>query len=194
MVSERKRKHRSAQREPVGPAQRGRRSLASRFSAGDKCTDWWLTSYYCVLVRQFRVSFRQNLEVTMAHKDLKAALDELGPLEGRIMRLVWGGAVKGPFVVRSIQLLLADLAYTTVMTTLNRLAEKGILTVEAVPGQRAHRYMASMNPSEFLVWASRREVEQMIARYGDHALVAFADRVDKLSSLQRERLRKLSGR
>lgn len=130
----------------------------------------------------------------MPIKELRAALAELGPLEGRIMRLVWEGTVKAPFVVRSIQAQMADLAYTTVMTTLNRLAEKGILTVEAVPGQRAHRYFATMNPGEFLVWASRREVEQMIARYGDHALVAFADRVDKLSSLQKERLRKLSGR
>ncbi len=107
------------------------------------------------------------------------------------MRLVWEGRVGESFVVRSVLALMPELAYTTVMTILNRLAEKGILKVNPVAGQRAHRYLAALNPSEFLVWASRRDADQMVARYGDLALAAFADRVDQLSDAQRDRLRRL---
>ncbi len=129
----------------------------------------------------------------MATNSLEQALALLGPLEARIMRVIWEGTVKEPFVVRSVQQELADLAYTTIMTTMHRLAEKGVLTLTPVPGQRAYEYGTTMGPDEFLAWASERDAEQLIARHGDRALAAFADRLDKLSRTQRERLRKLSG-
>jgi len=135
---------------------------------------------------------RQNLVITMPNKPLEVAVLQLGPLEGRIMRLVWEGKVQQPFVVRDMQKLMPRLAYTTVMTTLNRLAEKGILTATAVPGQRPHQYVAAVAPNAFLARGSRREADAMVRRYGDLALVAFADRIDRLSPAQKERLRKLS--
>lgn len=127
----------------------------------------------------------------MPDSQLETALAQLGPLEARIMRLVWEGKVRQRFVVRTVLTLMPDLAYTTIMTTLNRLAEKGILRVSPVAGQRAHVYQAAMDPAGFLVWASRRDADHMIERYGDLALAAFADRIDQLSPIQRERLRKL---
>lgn len=127
-------------------------------------------------------------------KSLETALAQLGPLEGRIMRSVWEGKVPEPFVVRGVQALMPRLAYTTVMTTLNRLAEKGILSAIAVAGQRAHQYRAAMGPSEFLARSSRRDAEAMVERYGDLALVAFADRIERLSPTQKDRLRKLGRR
>ena len=127
----------------------------------------------------------------MQKTELETALDRLGPLEARIMRLVWERRVGEAFVVRSVLALMPDLAYTTVMTTLNRLAEKGILKVTPVAGQRAHRYVAALDPARFLIWASGRDADQMVARYGDLALAAFADRIDQLSPPQRERLRRL---
>ena len=107
------------------------------------------------------------------------------------MRLVWEGRVRAPFVVREIQAQMPNLAYTTVMTTLNRLAEKGLLAVNPVPGQRAHEYKVAQDPEQYLAAASQHDVDQMIQRYGDVALAAFADRLDRLSSSRRERLRKL---
>lgn len=132
--------------------------------------------------------------ISLPNKALETALSQLGPLEGRIMRLVWESKVQEPFVVRAVQAQMPRLAYTTVMTTLNRLAEKGILLAISVAGQRAHQYRAAMGPSEFLAWSSRRDVETMVKRYGDLALVAFADRIDRLSPTQKERLRKLGRR
>jgi len=127
----------------------------------------------------------------MPKSKTETAVDQLGPLEARIMRLVWEGRVEEPFVVRSVLALIPELAYTTVMTTLHRLAEKGILQVSPVSGQRAHQYRAALDPAAFLSWASRRDADRMVARYGDLALAAFADRIDQLSPGQRERLRKL---
>jgi predicted transcriptional regulator len=125
-------------------------------------------------------------------KPLEAALRLLGPLEGRIMRQVWTGAVQDTFVVRDIQRLLPDLAYTTLMTTLSRLADKEVLDVSPIAGQRAYVYTSPMDPEGFVEWSSRREADRMIKRYGDVAFVTFADRLDRLSETDRERLRSLT--
>jgi predicted transcriptional regulator len=107
------------------------------------------------------------------------------------MRAVWSGAVKEPFIVRDVQRLLDDLAYTTLMTTLNRLASKEVLKVTPVAGQRAHVYTAPLDPEGFVEWSSRRDAERMVDRYGDIALAAFADHLDRLPARDRERLRRL---
>lgn len=110
------------------------------------------------------------------------------------MRAIWSAAVAEPFVVRDVQAKTRGLAYTTVMTTLNRLAEKGLLTVRAVPRQRAHEYRRAGSPADFLAAAGRDQVKQLVERYGDAALAAFAARLDELTPAQQERLRKLAGR
>jgi hypothetical protein len=53
----------------------------------------------------------------------------LGPLEHAVMRIVWAHAA--PITVKHVFEALSadrDVAYTTVMTTMVRLAEKGLLT------------------------------------------------------------------
>lgn len=123
--------------------------------------------------------------------DLERAVALLGPLEGRIMRAVWTGSAGEPFVVRDVQRLMPELAYTTVMTTLRRLAEKGLLRAEAAPGSRAHRYRPAGDPSAYLADASTREVADTVDRYGDAALAAFAAQLDRLTPEQRRRLEEL---
>jgi predicted transcriptional regulator len=123
-------------------------------------------------------------------QELERALKVLGPLEGRIMRAVWSGSVEPPFTVREIQKVTPELAYTTLMTTLSRLAEKGILTQTRVAGQRAYEYRAAGGASEFLAMASRDQVARMLEQFGDAALAAFAARIDGLTAEQLERLRR----
>ena len=118
-------------------------------------------------------------------------MDVLGPLEGRIMRALWSGQVAEPFVVKSVQAQMPELAYTTVMTTLNRLAEKGLLTVRPVRGQKAHEYRVAGTPEQFLAMASGMQVDRVLAQYGDAALAAFAARLEQLGPEQRQRLREL---
>jgi predicted transcriptional regulator len=124
-------------------------------------------------------------------EDLRRALAALGPLEARIMRTVWAGGIGQPFVVRDMLAYLPELAYTTVMTTLNRLADKGLLMAEAIPGQRAHAYRATGRPADFLEAVSAQAVKELVERYGDVALVAFAAQLDGLTGEQRRRLERL---
>jgi len=49
----------------------------------------------------------------------------LGPLETRVLELLW--AQKRAVTVRHLQLALSARAYTTIMTTLDRLYRKGLL-------------------------------------------------------------------
>jgi predicted transcriptional regulator len=126
-------------------------------------------------------------------KGLKQALAQLGPLEARIMRAVWTGAVREPFVVRDVNAQMAELAYTTVMTTVNRLADKGLLRADSGKRGRAIAYRAAGAPRAFLASASRHQVDQLVNDFGDAALAAFAARLDSLSSERRKRLKELAG-
>ncbi|HWF69863.1 MAG TPA: BlaI/MecI/CopY family transcriptional regulator [Mycobacterium sp.] len=124
--------------------------------------------------------------------DVERAVALLGPLEGRVMRAVWTGQVSQTFVVRDVQLLMPQLAYTTVMTTLRRLADKGLLTARAEPGRRAHEYRAAGTAADYLVRASHDEAAEFVARYGDAALSAFAARLADLTPEQRRRLEEIA--
>jgi predicted transcriptional regulator len=122
--------------------------------------------------------------------DLKTALGLLGPLEGRIMRLVWQRQVGESFTVREVHEALGDLAYTTVMTTMVRLAAKGLLAVEAGSG-KAYHYRRELTAQEFVATVGAERVDGLIDRFGEVALVAFARRLDGLGPEERRRLRRL---
>lgn len=126
-------------------------------------------------------------------KSLTRALALLGPLERRIMRIVWSSRISHTFVVRDVQGHMRELAYTTIMTTLNRLAEKGILSARAVPGQRAYAYRAARSPDQFLSMAGRQEALHLVKRYGDAALAAFSASLEELTPEERRRLGELAG-
>jgi predicted transcriptional regulator len=120
--------------------------------------------------------------------DLKTAFGLLGPLEGRIMRLVWQRHSVGSFTVRDVHVALGNLAYTTVMTTMVRLAAKGLLEVEPGSG-RAYRYRCALSPPEFVAAVGTERVDSLIERFGDVALVAFSRRLNRLGPEERRRLR-----
>jgi predicted transcriptional regulator len=70
----------------------------------------------------------------------EASLRAFGELEERIMNVLWDGV--GPATVRDVHAVLADetpLAYTTVMTVMDRLWRKGVL--ERRPRGRAFEYV-----------------------------------------------------
>ena len=119
-----------------------------------------------------------------AQGSLERALGLLGRLEARIMRAVWSGQVPEPFAVRDVCAHMPELAYTTVMTTLRRLADKGLLVADATVGKRAYDYRSAGTPKAVLAAASQREAEQVLERYGDAALAAFAARLVALTPEQ----------
>lgn len=125
---------------------------------------------------------------------LERALAVLGPLEGRIMREAWTGGVGREFVVQDMRDRMPELAYTTVMSTLSRLASKGLLGAQQVRGQRAYAYSVAERPAEFLGRFGSTQVDDLVDRFGDAALAAFARRLQRLTPAQRERLRRLADR
>ncbi len=115
----------------------------------------------------------------------------LGPLEARLMHAVWTTELGPDFVVRDALAVIPELAYTTLMTTLNRLATKGLLVTTRRPGERAHRYRAAGSPSDFITESTRRRARELVDRFGDSALVAFAAELDDVPKRDLERLNRL---
>lgn len=102
----------------------------------------------------------------------------LGPLEERVLQIVWR---RGPCTVRRV---LEDLlpehrvAYTTVMTVMVRLAEKGLLRRESSGG--SYTYTAAFSEREYAALVTRRLTRDLVARFGDVALLQFAAELENV--------------
>ncbi len=111
----------------------------------------------------------------------------LGDLEGRIMEKIWK---KESATVREIHQSLTtqqrDLAYTTVMTVMSRLAEKGYL--RRSPEGNAFRYHPTCSRQEFLARASLEVFSGLAEDLSGPVLSAF---VDRLGNAESNRLREL---
>ena len=106
-----------------------------------------------------------------------AKLTGLGDLERAVMDHLW--ATEGPQTVRQVHDALCvqrDLAYTTVMTVLQRLARKSL--VVQIRDDRAHRY-AAMNGRDELVAGLMVDALDQAADSVDRraALMNFVERV-----------------
>lgn len=119
-------------------------------------------------------------------------MTRLGDLERDVMERLWAAAE--PMTVRAIHALLAadrDLAYTTVMTVLDRLAKKGV--VQRVRDGRAYLYEPVASQEQLVADL----MHEALAGAGDRsdALVRFVDSVsqDEAAAL-RDALTKLRRR
>lgn len=118
----------------------------------------------------------------------------LGELERAIMDVVW---TRRNVTVRDVVDALKTSrhpAYTTVMTVMNRLVEKGMLRRR--PDGQSYRYGAPSSKQEFLEKSSRQVVEAFVKHYGDLAIAQFIDVLDEVDPQKlaafRKRLRKSS--
>jgi predicted transcriptional regulator len=113
----------------------------------------------------------------------------LGPLEERLMDVVWAG---GPLTVREVCGRLrghGTPVYTTVMTTLDRLFHKGLL-VRHKEGN-AFVYSAAMTRQDVHRRIVEETVSALIERSGDPVLAAFVDAAASASEENLQRLEKL---
>ena len=82
----------------------------------------------------------------------------LGVLETAIMEIVWSSDSPRTIkqIWRALQASYGDLAYTTAMTTVHRLWQKGLLTRNSVPlASNTHIYRASCSEAEFVELQTR---------------------------------------
>lgn len=113
----------------------------------------------------------------------------LGPLEAKIMAIAWGA--QRPLSVRDVVegLGRSASAYTTVMTVMGRLTEKGVLRREQVG--KAYLYEARLSEDAYLSRRAQRSVRQLVSAFGDVALAHFADELERAKPGTLERLRRL---
>lgn len=99
----------------------------------------------------------------------------LGDLERAIMDVVWSTRHAS---VRDVVSRMGSRApaYTTVMTVMNRLVDKGILRRK--PDGQSYRYFAAKSKRAFVMQSSRDIVDSFIRCYGDAAIAQFIDALD----------------
>lgn len=120
--------------------------------------------------------------------------DVLGPLGAATMRVVW---MQGDCTVRSVwEQLERDrprpLAYTTVMTILARLHERGLVSRSKVG--RGFVYRARSDERTMIDSFSHRAVDRLLEQYGTAALRRFAEHLSELDPYLRAELIDLADR
>ena len=101
----------------------------------------------------------------------------LGPLEAEVMEAVWDS---GDTTVRDVHAKLSrrrGIAYTTVMTTMSRLAAKGLLIRDA--SGVAHRYRASVSREEYAKSTVHSVVDWLVNSFPEPAISYFVDVVNE---------------
>jgi predicted transcriptional regulator len=121
--------------------------------------------------------------------DAKLIERHLGSLEARVMRVLWASP---GLTVRDVASRLPRgrrRAYTTIMTVMNRLFEKGLLSRKLV--ERAYVYSPKLNEAEFLQDLTQKRVQSLIAEFGDVAVAHFVGEIKQLGPKEFEKLRRL---
>lgn len=109
----------------------------------------------------------------------------LGPLESEVMHILWSAAT--PMSVKEVLERLnvrrdPALAYTTVMTVMARLADKGVL--DRVRVGKGYRYTAALPDTASIA------VREVVRDFGEAAVAQFVDEAKADPKLLR-RLRRL---
>ncbi|CAN5513669.1 BlaI/MecI/CopY family transcriptional regulator [soil metagenome] len=100
----------------------------------------------------------------------------LGPLESEVMETVWQ---LGETTVRDVHAELAprrDLAYTTIMTTMARLASKGLLMRDT--SGLAHRYRPTVTREEYAESTVTSVVDWLVDAFPEPAMSYFVQKID----------------
>ena len=113
----------------------------------------------------------------MAPRRRHTLAEVLGPLEAEVMEVAWD---EGEVTVRAVHETLQrsrPVAYTTVMTTMGRLADKGLL--RRVEDQRAHRFTPLLTREQYADSTVKSVVDWLVSQFRDPAVAYFLDRVEE---------------
>lgn len=114
----------------------------------------------------------------------------LGELETEIMEIIW--AMRKPVTVSHVFTTLAQrrkIAYTTVMTVMGRLVQKGILT-RSLPGT-TYVYQPKVSQEKFIAKSVHSIFVTAVSTLGQEAVLHFANEIQKLHPQKREELLKM---
>lgn len=102
----------------------------------------------------------------------------LGPLEKAIMDIVWQ---RKKASVRDIHNTLKnkrEIAYTTVMTIMTRLFDKGLL--KRKKQGMAYVYLPDQSKEQIIHKSVKLVIDSFVNKFGREAVVAFTDELDKI--------------
>jgi predicted transcriptional regulator len=115
----------------------------------------------------------------------------LHELEAEVMDEVWRQEeVTVRDVLEALNAGRKQRAYTTIMTIMSRLHEKGLLARRR--SGKTDIYRPVMGRDEYLEVRAKSEVDELIADYGELALAHFARQLQALDPKRREQLRRLA--
>ncbi len=118
----------------------------------------------------------------------------LHELERKVMDHLWTlgeGSVRE--VLQAVNATSSrELAYTTIMTILQRLDRKQV--VKRRREGKTDFYKPAMTRAEYSEARAAAEVGALVENYGEAALVHFARQMNQLDSKRQEQLRRLAGR
>jgi len=131
-----------------------------------------LKELLCVIVMRLQAMTEDKKpEFSQYNMEGKALEAFLGPLEANVMDSIWGSR-KTPVTVREIYEALKktkNLAYTTVMSTMDRLFEKNLLDrkIEKGRGGLYYVYWPSLEKQSFQKSAVREVLSSLIDNFGE---------------------------
>lgn len=118
---------------------------------------------------------------------MKLPLRSLGTLEREVMVVVWrNGCVTVRCVFEKL-LKSRGLAYTTVMTTMDRLTKKGLLRRSKIG--KAYEYKPTQTKEQYHVATAQALINNLVRQYGDVAIAQFVDAVDHIDTKKFEELK-----
>lgn len=112
----------------------------------------------------------------------------LGPLETEIMQILWEDERS---TVKKVHRKLAqqrEIAYTTVMTTMSRLAEKGVLNRHREG--LAYMYTPAITEDDFVTMVVQQVLDGLLDDYSDTAIDYMVDYLAKRNPSELRRLQK----
>jgi predicted transcriptional regulator len=111
----------------------------------------------------------------------------LGPLEWRVLEALWSRGT--PSAVRDLADAFPEAAYTTLMTTLDRLHRKGVLTREKQG--RAFRYQPRLGRAEFASARAGEAIRHAVQRSEGSLMPLVSYLVEAVGDRDRELLDEL---
>lgn len=112
----------------------------------------------------------------------------LGPLETEIMQVIWQDERS---TVKKVHRRLSqqrDIAYTTVMTTMSRLAEKGVLNRHREG--LAYVYTPAISEDDFVTMVVQQVLDGLLEDYSDTAIEYMVDYLARRNPGELRRLQK----
>lgn len=97
------------------------------------------------------------------------------------MSYIWRQASESPITVRQVFEHVRqerEIAYITIMTIMNRLADKGLLT--RTKEGKAHLYTPQTSQQQTVKSLVHQTLQSLVNQFGHEAITAFADELQQL--------------